>query len=251
MEKNSTLSPAAVGFLAGIGNAEVLVYPNPSICVIITGNELQQPGSPLSHGQVYESNSFTLKAALQQLSIHNVEVLYAHDKLETVITTIESALSQFDVILITGGISVGDHDFVFEACAKCGVEKLFHRVKQRPGKPLFFGKKNDKIVFGLPGNPSSVLTCFYQYVVPALEKLSNRKPVLQKITAPLSEQYQKTALLTNFLKGFYDGKTIAPLGAQESYRLSSFARANCLIQIDEGVMNCSEGDLVTGYLLPH
>jgi molybdopterin molybdotransferase len=250
LEKGSVLSPAAIGFLAGIGIADVKIYPDPSISIIITGNELQQPGKPLQHGQVYESNSFALKAVLKQLYIYNVEVFYATDKPEIVTSTLEKALQQSDVVLLTGGISVGDYDFVLQAATECGIEKLFHKVKQRPGKPLYFGKKNNKLVFGLPGNPSSVLTCFYQYVIPALEKLSNKKPVLEIIQAPLSKPFQKNTGLTHFLKGIYNGKAATPLDAQESYRLSSFATANCLIQIDEEITSLKEGELVDVYLLP-
>ena len=250
LEKGSVLSPAAIGFLAGIGIADVKIYPDPSISIILTGNELQQPGKPLQHGQVYESNSFALKAVLKQLYINNVEVFYATDKPEIVTSTLEKALQQSDVVLLTGGISVGDYDFVLQAATECGIEKLFHKVKQRPGKPLYFGKKNNKLVFGLPGNPSSVLTCFYQYVIPALEKLSNKKPVLKIIQAPLSKPFQKNTGLTHFLKGIYNGKAATPLDAQESYRLSSFATANCLIQIEEEITSLKEGELVDVYLLP-
>jgi len=249
LEKDSVLSPAAIGFLAGIGIFEVNVYPNPSISIIITGNELQQPGKPLQHGQVYESNSFTLKAVLHQLHINAIEVFYAADKPEIVTSTLEKALQQSDVVLLTGGISVGDYDFVLQAATECGVEKLFHKVKQRPGKPLYFGKKGNKLVFGLPGNPSSVLTCFYQYVFPALEKMSNRKNLPQTVKAPLSKSFQKAAGLTHFLKGYYDGNAVTPLDAQESYRLSSFARANCLIQVNEDITECRQGDLLDVHLL--
>ena len=250
VEKENVLSPAAIGFLAGIGVTDVKAYPNPSISIIITGNELQQPGQPLQHGQVYESNSFALKAGLKQLSFANIQILYAADKPETVTETLQEALEQSDVVLLTGGISVGDYDFVLQAATDCGVEKLFHKIKQRPGKPLYFGKKENKLVFGLPGNPSSVLTCFYQYVVPALEKLSKRKIGLQTIRVPLAKAFQKNTGLTHFLKGFYDGKTALPLDAQESFRLSSFAKANCLIQIDEEITSLKEGELVDVYLLP-
>ena len=250
LEKGNILSPAAIGFLAGIGISAIKVYPNPSISIIITGNELQEPGQTLQHGQVYESNSFALKAILQQLHIYDVEVFYAADKPGIVSDTLNKALEQSDVVLLTGGISVGDYDFVLQAATNCHVEKLFHKIKQRPGKPLYFGKKENKLVFGLPGNPSSVLTCFYQYVIPALEKLSNRKIGLQTLKVPLSKALQKNTGLTHFLKGFYDGKTATPLDAQESFRLSSFAKANCLIQID-GEMTClKEGELVNVYLLP-
>ncbi|HJS53981.1 MAG TPA: gephyrin-like molybdotransferase Glp [Chitinophagaceae bacterium] len=250
LERHNILSPAAIGFLAGIGITEVKVYPNPSISIIITGNELQEPGKSLQHGQVYESNSFALKAVLGQLLIGNIEVRYATDKPEIVTGTLQKALKQSDVVLFTGGISVGDYDFVLQAANECGVEKLFHKIKQRPGKPLYFGKQDKKLVFGLPGNPSSVLTCFYQYVIPALEKLSKRKISLQSLKVPLAKAFQKNTGLTHFLKSFYDGKTAMPLDAQESYRLSSFAKANCLIQIDEGVTTLKEGELVDVYLLP-
>ena len=250
LAKETILSPAAIGFLAGIGATEANVYPNPSISIIITGNELQQPGSPLQHGQVYKSNSYTLKAVLKQLQIDNVQILYAIDKAEIVIDTLKKALLQSEVVLLTGGISVGDYDFVLQAANECGVQKLFHKVKQRPGKPLYFGKRENKLVFGLPGNPSSVLTCFYQYVIPAIEKLCNRKVGLQTIQAPISRSFQKNPGLTHFLKGTYDRKTVTPLDAQESYRLSSFATANCLIQIDEETTSLNEGELVDVYLLP-
>ena len=250
LEQGNFLSPAAIGFLAGIGITEVIVYPNPSISIIITGNELQEPGKPLQHGQVYESNSFALKAVLQQLHIENIQILSATDKPQIVIDALKKALKQSDVVLLTGGVSVGDYDFVLQAATECGVEKLFHKIKQRPGKPLFFGKKENKLVFGLPGNPSSVLTCFYQYVIPALEKLSKREIGLQTITVPLAKTFQKNTGLTHFLKGFYNGKIAVPLDAQESYRLSSFAKANCLIQIDEDITSLNQGELVDVYLLP-
>lgn len=250
LEKGNVLSPAAIGFLSGIGITEVKVYPNPSISIIITGNELQQPGQPLQHGQVYESNSFALKAVLKQLQIENVQILYAEDKPVIVTSTFQRALEQNDVVLLTGGISVGDYDFVLQAANECGVEKLFHKIKQRPGKPLYFGKMKNKLVFGLPGNPSSVLTCFYQYVIPALEKLSKRNIGLHTLKVPISKAFQKNTGLTHFLKGYYDGKAAISLDAQESYRLSSFAKANCLIQIDEDITSLKEGDLVDVYLLP-
>ena len=145
---------------------------------------------------------------------------------------------------------MGDYDFTVQATEACSVTKLFHKIKQRPGKPLYFGKKENKLVFGLPGNPASVLTCFYQYVLLALEKLSKRKVALQVIKAPLSMPFQKAAGLTHFLKGYYDGQTVMPLGAQESFRLSSFAKANCLLQMDEEVTVHNEGEPVDVYLLP-
>jgi len=211
---------------------------------------LQQPGRPLQHGQVYECNSFQLRAALQLLQVEEVPVFEAKDDPHTLKNILKNALDESDVVLLTGGVSVGNYDFVPEAAEACGVTTLFHKLKQRPGKPLFVGKKENKWVFGLPGNPSSVLTCFYEYVIPALEVMMQLKPVLKTIQAPLAKAYSKTAALTFFLKGHYDGKTITPLDSQESYRLRSFAMANCLLCLPEEKMEYGKGEDVEVHLLP-
>ena len=249
LSKNTLLSPGAIGFLAGIGINEVKVYPNPTITIIVTGNEFQKQGNPLQYGQVYESNSFALSAAMKQINLHRVQVQRVPDDLKSLINVMQQALQNSDVVLLTGGISVGDYDFVLQAASNCGVEKLFHRVKQRPGKPLYFGKKDKKLVFGLPGNPSSVLTCFYIYVLRALGQLSNRSLALQTIHAQLGKTFRKDAGLTHFLKGHYDGNVAMPLDAQESYRMRSYALANCLIQIDEEVTEYLEGASVKVHLI--
>ncbi|THU31553.1 molybdopterin molybdotransferase MoeA [Niastella caeni] len=250
LSKGQKLTPAAIGFLATTGVAEVSVYPTPVMSIIVTGNELQQPGNALLHGQVYECNSFQLRAALQQLQIEDVPVFEAKDDPQTVKDILQNALDNSDVVLLTGGVSVGNYDFVPEAAAACGVTTLFHKLKQRPGKPLFVGKKENKWVFGLPGNPSSVLTCFYEFVVPALEQLMQLPPFLKTIKAPLAKAYSKTALLTFFLKGYYDGKSVVPLDAQESYRLRSFAMANCLLCLPEEKMDFKEGEEIEVHLIP-
>lgn len=249
LAKGDKLTPAAVGFLATTGVSEVLVYPTPVMSIIVTGNELQQPGKALLHGQVYECNSFQLRAALQLLQIVEVPVFEAKDDLQVVKDTLKYALDNSDVVLLTGGVSVGNYDFVPEAAAACGVVTLFHKLKQRPGKPLFVGTKGKKWVFGLPGNPSSVLTCFYEYVIPALEQLMQLKPVVPGIKVPLSKAWSKTAALTFFLKGYYDGQTVAPLDSQESYRLRSFAMANCLVVLPEEKMEYAVGEEVEVHLI--
>jgi molybdopterin molybdotransferase len=250
MGKSSFISPAAIGFIAGIGITELLVYPKPSVSIIVTGKELQKPGNALRYGQVYESNSFALTAALQQIGIDNISIKQVDDNLQDLKSVLNSCLENTELVLLTGGISVGDYDFVWQAATDCGVNQLFHKIKQRPGKPLYLGKKENKVVFGLPGNPSSVLSCFYQYVIPVIGKMSNNPFALARKKVPLSTSIQKPAGLTHFLKGYYDGLTVTPLNAQESYRLSSFARANCLIQLNEEVTACVEGDSVEIHILP-
>lgn len=249
LSANIIITPAAIGFLAGMGITEVRVYPPPTVTIIITGNELQTPGQPLAYGQVYDSNSFALTAVLKQAGIRQVTIVQVPDILDQLINELEQAMIKSDIVLLTGGVSVGDYDFVVEAATKCGITTQFHKLKQRPGKPLFFGTKESKLVFGLPGNPSSVLTCFYMYVLPVIAHMIRGEKGLFVKEVPLAKAYQKPAGLTHFLKGYYDGQTVSPLGAQESYRMHSFARANCLIEIGEQVTDCEEGELVSIHLL--
>lgn len=251
LQAGTILSPAAIGFLTGIGITHVQVYPKPRVGIIATGRELQQPGNPLQHGQVYESNSAMLVAALQQLYTNKVKIYWADDNLSELQQILQSVIIESDMVLLTGGVSVGDYDFVLEAATQCQVTQVFHRIKQRPGKPLYFGKKNNTVLFGLPGNPSSVLTCFYEYVLPALQQISHVKNNgLKKLLVPLGKDLEKPAALTVFLKGFYDGEKAMPLDAQESYRLSSFAKANCLIRINEGITHCDKNEIAEIHLLP-
>jgi len=245
LSANTILTPAAIGFLAGMGITEVDVYPPPTIAIIITGNELQTPGQSLAYGQVYDANSFALTAVLKQVGVKQITIVQVPDLLDQLVNELQEAIIQSDIVLLTGGVSVGDYDFVVEAATKCGVTKRFHKIKQKPGKPLFFGTKESKLVFGLPGNPSSVLTCFYMYVLPVIANMIRGEKGLLVKEVPLAEAYQKPAGLTHFLKAFCDGYTVSPLGAQESYRMYSFARANCLIEIGEQVTDCEEGDLIT------
>ena len=251
MNKGTLLSPAAIGFLAGIGITEVEVYPMPKISIILTGNELQKPGLPLNFGQVYESNSYSLSAALQKEGIVDIEILTAEDNLQTLTKVIESALKNSNVVLLNGGVSVGDYDFVIKAANACGIEQIFHKVKQKPGKPLFFGKKGNQLIFGLPGNPSSVLSCFYNYVLPAIKMLSKKEHNLIEINAELTHSYKKPAGLTHFLKGQYSNGKATPLNAQESYRLSSFAVANCLICLNQEQEDFEIGENVNILLIPN
>ena len=249
MKKGDWLSPASLAFLAGIGIHEVEVYPMPRVAIILTGNELQQPGLALNFGQVYESNSYSLVAALNKEGIREIEVLTAEDTLETLTDVLKGALAKNDLVLLTGGVSVGDYDFVLDAAANCGVKQIFHKVKQKPGKPLFFGKKDDQVIFGLPGNPSSVLNCYYNYVVPAIKLLSSKENNIKTVTAELTHDYKKNPGLTHFLKGNFADAKATPLGAQESYRLSSFAQANCLIQLDELQQEFKAGEMVEVILI--
>ena len=181
--KGSVLNPGAIGLLASLGITQVLVVRKPTINIILTGNELQDIGKPLSSGQIYESNSHTLKAGLSKVGIKEINFLKVADNLESVTGAIKESLNKFDLTILTGGISVGDFDFVLEACQQNNVEQLFHKVKQKPGKPLYIGKKDAKIVCALPGNPASVLSCFNHYISIVLDQLSNTSLEMKTVQA--------------------------------------------------------------------
>jgi molybdopterin molybdotransferase len=244
IRSGSYLSAAAIGYLAGIGCTEVSVYAPPSVSLILTGNELVKPGSNLEFGQVFESNSYQLKSVLKQCGIKKTESFRVLDDPLEVEKTLASAISKTDIVILVGGVSVGDYDFVIDATKKCGVEQQFHKIRQKPGKPFYFGTKGEKLIFGLPGNPSSALTCFYLYIAPLLSEIMKRPPVTANNTAATTSAYQKKTGLTHFLKATYNEGKVTPLHAQESYRLQSFAEANCLMILPENSAGCEKDEVV-------
>jgi molybdopterin molybdotransferase len=251
LSQGSWLHPGAVGYLAGLGIDQVRAIARPRIALLITGDEMQAPGKSLDPGQVFESNSFSLQAALEAMHLRAMSVQRVRDDPEQTHWALAEALNSADLVLLTGGISAGDYDFVLQAAEACGVRQLFHGVRQKPGKPLYFGKKDNKCVFGLPGNPASVLTCFYEYVQPALERMQGILPNgLPKGRANLTHSYAKPRGLTHFLKARASGEWVTPLDGQESYRMRPFAAANCLIRIGEEVTQCLSGETVEVHFLP-
>lgn len=146
---------------------------------------------------------------------------------------------------------MGDYDFVPRAMLNNGVSTLFHKIKQKPGKPLYLGKKSNTLLFGLPGNPASVLTCFYEYVIPAIEKMMGiTHSCIRKEHLPLVTGVTKKKGLTHFLKARTSAEGVVVLSAQESYRLSAFATANCLVCLEEDKTDYTTGDLVEVHFLP-
>ena len=261
MKKGTILTAAGIGFLASLGLEIVVVVREPRVTLIVTGDELQQPGLPLGFGQVYESNSQLLQAAFLHLRFSQPKIVYAKDDLSGLTESIRLAMLDSDMIVLTGGVSVGDYDFVVPAAEAAGTQPIFHKIKQKPGKPLFFGVKDcvvdaktdldapkQTVVFGLPGNPASVLSCFYQYVLTALEVASGCPVSLKVKTATFIDGYKKNPGLTHFLKGIYSDGVVRLLGAQESYRLSSFSVANCLIEIPEESSEIAAGASVLVHL---
>jgi len=249
LKKGTVITAPVTGLLASLGISSISVYPRLAVCLIATGNELQMPGQPLERGQVYESNIYFLQAALKPYAENLKSALYVRDDLEAIQEALAGALRDNDMVILTGGVSVGDYDFVRKAADQLGIHCKFHKVKQKPGKPLYFGTRENKIIFGLPGNPASVVSCFYEYVLPAVRYMLHL-PQEELVTAVLKDDFKKVKGLTQFLKAYIEEGEVEILEAQESYRLRSFAVANCLVALDENRLDYEKGETVMVRLLP-
>ncbi len=246
LEKDTLITPAAIGFLACLGIIEINVYKKPKVAIVVTGNELVKAGKKLGKGKIFESNSVMLKVALQGVGINKIKKFRVKDNLKNTKKTLQHCLSKFDVVLVSGGISVGDYDFVKEALLYNGVEELFYTINQKPGKPLFFGKKDKTIVFALPGNPASALSCFYIYVRLALKKTMGFDSVhLNKIKRKITTPFQNTTGKSLFLKGLYNDESVTVLESQSSAMLNTFATANGLIYMPYNKELVAENEEVT------
>lgn len=246
----SKMNHGAIGFLYTLGIGKVETFCKPKVIILATGDELTAPGKTLPPGHIYESNTFMLKAALKSLGI-NAVIQTVNDDYQATKKSIQVALKNCELLLTSGGISVGDYDFISKAMGELNVTTAFYKVKQKPGKPLFYGKLNETSVFGLPGNPAAALSCFYIYVIPAIRKMMGYKEThLDSREFILNSDYAKTKNLTHFLKGKFKGEHVTILNAQSSAMLSSYAETNCLIEMDEEKLEWKAGDKVKAYILP-
>jgi molybdopterin molybdotransferase len=250
LKKGATINAGAVGFLSTLGLTSVKVHKLPKTAIIATGSELIKPGNQLEDGQIYESNTLMLEAALNKNgikpSIHVIE-----DNKEATQKMIAEALNTNDLVLISGGISVGDYDFVKEALENNGVQEVFYKIKQKPGKPLYFGKTASSYVFALPGNPAAALSCFYEYVLLATNLMTGNPQVdLTNISLPINKSFTKKAGRAIFLKGKTDFKTVTMLNGQGSDALQAFSLANCMVYIPSESTTINQHEMVEVHLLP-
>ena len=250
LEKGTVLNPAAIGFLAGLGFTKVKVYQKPKIGIVVTGNELISAGENLLNGKVYESNAIMLQTAVFDANFCDILLYKVNDNYENTKKTLEKVINENDVVLVSGGISVGDYDFVGKALESLKVETLFYKVNQKPGKPLFAGKLNDKIIFALPGNPAASLTCFYVYVFPTLQRLSGNTSFYgSQLKKNLSHDFTVDNPRCQFLKASIAEDEVTILSHQDSGMLSSFAIANALVYLSNGNYQLLKGDKVIVYAI--
>lgn len=227
------INESIIGFLTSFGITEVLVINKPKVSLLVTGNELQEAGTPLKPGSIYESNAIMLESALKSRGYDSVQLLKVADDLEATKRTIAYGLES-DILLISGGISVGDYDFVNESLQANDVQMIFYKVNQKPGKPLWFGKKENTLVFALPGNPSSSLTCFLIYALSALKIMSgNTNFNLHFRSGMLKHRTFNKFGKTVFLLGTEKNGEIEIFEKQASSMLISYALGNALVMIPE------------------
>lgn len=226
LKSGHKITPASVGFMRSLGIFEVNVYKKPKVCIVPTGSELVKDNKPLQHGEIYETNALALSLACHDLKVENKICEVLSDDFQTTFELLRKEIfnSTSNIILISGGVSVGDKDLVKPVLNELGVEQIFWRVNQKPGKPLYFGKINGKLIFGLPGNPAASLTCFYVYVREALGL--NKIEALENLPNNL-----QAAQRAQFLKATINNKKIEVLENQHSHMLSSFAKANALLYV--------------------
>ena len=245
VEAGSVLTPARLGALAAAGIQQVRCARRPRAAVLPTGTELRRPGEPLAAGEIYEANGLILSAQLEAAGAA-VELMPAVGDDETAHRgALERALDA-DVVVTSGGVSVGPHDLVRRVEAELGVEEVFWRVSVKPGKPIAFGVRERTLVFGLPGNPVSALVGFVLFVEPAIRALQGVPDPLPRfergrLVAARRRNPERDELVRARLRRSQDGPLLEPLTGQESHMIARSAAADALVFVPRG-----EGELGDG-----
>jgi molybdopterin molybdotransferase len=243
------LGPAELGIAVEAGRGELEVAVSPRVAVVATGDELADPGAPLGPGQIHNSNATTLAALAMQAGARVFTVTGAEDTQEDTEDALGMALDEADVVLISGGVSVGPHDHVKPALEALGVRQVFWRVALRPGKPTWFGERDGRLVFGLPGNPVSSMVTFLLFARPALHAMQGAPFALPTRQAALTEaverQPDRDEAIRVALATGDDGRLLAtPTGPQGSHILSSMVGADGLAIVAAGAGGVDAGTVV-------
>ncbi len=229
----TVIGPADLGVAASIGCGTLAVHRRPRVAILPTGAELVEVDQTPGPGQVVNSNAYSLAAAAREAGAEPLVLPIVRDHAADIRAGLARAL-EADVVLTSGGVSVGELDLVKDALAAAGVERIFWQVAQKPGRPLVFGRRGERLVFGLPGNPVSALVCFYLYVRPVLRRMQgHRRLHLPVVHAVLAAPARKAKGLTEFLRVRLeetgDGPVATPLAAQGSGVLSALGGGAALL----------------------
>jgi molybdopterin molybdotransferase len=239
-----------MGLIASLGIGEIEVKRRLRVAFFSTGDELRSIGEVLEDGQIYDSNRYTLYGMLKRLDAEVLDMGVVPDEKAALKLALQQAAEEADVVITSGGVSVGDADYVKEILAELG-QVNFWKIAMKPGRPLAFGQINDALFFGLPGNPVSVMVTFYQFVQPALKKMAGENdhplPLMQVETA---NKIRKRPGRFEFQRGilFEDEQgqlKVQTTGQQGSGILRSMSVANCFILLDEQCNGIDAGTIVT------
>ncbi|QOV31240.1 bifunctional molybdopterin-guanine dinucleotide biosynthesis adaptor protein MobB/molybdopterin molybdotransferase MoeA [Vibrio diabolicus] len=244
------LASPEMGMIASLGFGEANVFRKLKVAVFSTGDEVQAPGTEQKANSIYDSNRFTIMGMLEKLGCEILDFGILEDNEQLMIEALENASAQADVVMTSGGVSVGDADYIKLALDKLG-QIDFWRINMRPGRPLAFGQINNKPFFGLPGNPVAVMVSFINFVEPALRKMQGEqgwKPL--KVNAIATENLRSRQGRTEFSRGVYElddtgHLTVRTTGKQGSGILRSMSEANCLIEISPAIDTVKAGESVT------
>jgi molybdopterin molybdotransferase len=235
VEARELLTPAKLAVLATQGLTEIEMVASPKIAIVSTGDELVPAGQPLEAGQIYNSNAVMLEALVKQHA--NAEVTLAHfsDDLPAITEGLGQLIVSHDFVILSGGVSVGDHDCVKPALAALGIKPDFWRVKIKPGKPLLFAQAGRCQIFGLPGNPVSAFVTYQVFVRPALSKATGAsESSIQPTTVPvtLSQNLKNTGDRPHYLRGKVIAGVFTQLGSQQSHALFGLSQGNALLRLE-------------------
>lgn len=253
LPKETLLTPGVIGFLATMGIQSCRIFNKPKISILSTGDECKPANTELKYGQIYESNSIMLLKALEENGFEVNSQTHASDTYDHTKSQINQLLKSSDVLIVTGGISVGDHDYVGRCIKDLGIKELIYKIKQKPGKPFYCGRLENKLVLALPGNPASSLTCMYQYGLPAIKRMAgtSKETIFPtEIQMTLNHKHVKKGDRPEFVRSHYhpSGNKVDILIKQRSSMLHSYALANCLVFLQEGIYDLDSGTKVSGYL---
>ena len=244
IRKNTTITAAEIGVLATVGKSEVIVAKQPKVMIISTGDELVEVDRTPKEYQIRRSNVFSLYSLLEKLNISS-KIAHIHDDKETLKNKIKSYLTDFDVLLFSGAVSKGKYDFLPEILNELGVEKLFHKVAQRPGKPFWFGKKENRTVFAFPGNPVSTFVSCMKYFYPWYHR-SVGINYMNMNYAVLTEDFHFKPQMTYFLQVKLKNKNgiflATPVKGKGSGDLANLVDADAFLELPDDRSNFTKGD---------
>ena len=251
IEEGAVLGPRQIGLLAAVGRASVRSRPRPRVVILSTGSELREPGTSLGHDSVYDGNSFLLAAAARQAGAIAYRVGIVSDEPRTFAAALNDQLVRADLVVTSGGVSMGDYDVVKEALTPLGTV-WFGGVAMQPGKPQGFGMVGEDQVpiITLPGNPVSSYISFEQFVLPALRRMMGRTPYLRpSADAVLTHAFTSPDGRRQFARGILsvvDGRlAVTPVGPQGSHMIGDLAESDALIVVAESVTSVEAGETVT------